>query len=76
MAKSKVTPEEAMQFLESFRLMVAEKDLPTKPISLRVPENLLIALKVLAKDKNTNYQKLIIQSIRNYLHEQKASNSR
>jgi len=63
----KISPDEAVEFLESFRLMMGEQDLPTKAISLRVPENLIQTLKVMAKRDNKKYQSMIVEAMRDYI---------
>lgn len=63
----RVTPEEAVQFIESMWQLQADKDLPTKLISLRIPENILNALKIKAKSEGKKYQSLMIQFIRDGL---------
>ena len=60
----KITPEEALQFLESIRTMTREVDEPTVAISLRVPKNILTAVKLKAKADGKKYQSLIIEYIR------------
>lgn len=62
-----IGPEEALRFLEDMRQLQSEIDEPTVAISLRVPANLLRAVKTTAKSKGTKYQSLIIQLIRNGL---------
>lgn len=62
--EERVSPAEALQFLESIRQMAEDKDKPTKLISLRVPENILNAVKTKAKAENKKYQSLIVQYIR------------
>jgi predicted DNA binding CopG/RHH family protein len=66
-----VSPEEALDFLESIRRMQEDKDEPTKLISVRVPENILRALKVKAKFENKKYQSLLIQYLREGLRTSK-----
>lgn len=63
----KITPSEALQFLEEMRTLNTKIDGPKKMISIRIPENLLKLLKSKAKFENKNYQNLIVESIRNYL---------
>lgn len=63
----KPTPEQAVDFLENFRKMRAGQDEPTKPISLRVPGNILKAYKALAAAENRSYQTMMIQALRDYL---------
>lgn len=65
--KNRISPEEAVRFIESMWQLQADKDLPTKLISLRVPANLLTTLKTKAKIENKKYQSLIIQFIRDGL---------
>jgi predicted DNA binding CopG/RHH family protein len=64
-----ITPLEAVQFLEDFRKMTADQDEPTIPISLRVPGNILRAVKLKAKADGKKYQSLIIEYIRQGLRE-------
>lgn len=61
---SPVKPEEALQFLEDMRVMSSEIDEPTKPISLRIPGNILRALRIKAKADGKKYQSLIIEYVR------------
>ena len=63
-AKNNITPEEAIDFLESMRQISEERDELTKLISLRVPENILKTLKLKAKANHQKYQSLIIHYIR------------
>jgi predicted DNA binding CopG/RHH family protein len=65
--KQKLTPIEAVEFLESFRLMMADKDEPAKSISIRIPENILRALKLKAKSEGKKYQSLIVEILRKSL---------
>ena len=73
MAKPKklppITPEQALRFLEDIRLMGGEFDEPTTLISLRVPKNILRALKLKARADGKKYQSLMIQMIRKSLRE-------
>lgn len=69
MPKVEISPLEAVEFLDSFRKMIAETDEPTQLISLRVPGNLLKVLKTKAKSEGKKYQSLIIQYIRKGLKE-------
>ncbi len=62
--KNKITPEQALRYLEDMRLLSEQKDLPTSPISLRIPQNLLSLLKSKAKIENKKYQSLIVEYIR------------
>lgn len=62
--KSEIAPEEAVRFLEDIRLMSAQIDEPTVAISLRVPGNILRALKLKAKSDGKKYQSLIIEYLR------------
>lgn len=67
-AKSKaareVTPEEAVQFLEDFRKLSSDVDEPTVAISIRIPGNVLRALKTKAKARGMKYQSLMVQYVR------------
>jgi predicted DNA binding CopG/RHH family protein len=59
-----ISPLQALQFLEDMRNLTNDKNEPTVPISLRVPANLLRALKTQAKIQGSRYQSLIIRFIR------------
>lgn len=61
---NKVSPMEALQFLEDFRKLSSKIDEPTKAISIRIPENILRALKTRAKSEEKKYQSLIIEILR------------
>lgn len=62
------TPEDAVHFIEGMRLMLGERDEPTVAISLRVPQNILRALKVKAKMEGKKYQSLMIEYFRRGLN--------
>ncbi len=62
--KKRVSPEQAVRFLEDIRLLTSERDEPTVAISLRVPENILRAVKLMAKSNGKKYQSMIIEFIR------------
>jgi len=64
-----ISPEDALQFLEDIRKMSAEVDEPTEAISLRVPGNLLRALKLKAKADGKKYQSVLIEYLRQGLRE-------
>ena len=59
-----ITPEQAVRFLEDIRLMASEIDEPTVAISLRVPANILRAIKLKAKSDGKKYQSLMIEYFR------------
>lgn len=63
-AERRITPEEAVNFIESLRDMAAGLDEPTVPISLRVPANILRSLKLKAAADGKKYQSLIVEYIR------------
>lgn len=63
----KVTPDEAVQFLEDFRLMMSRKDKEAKLISIRIPENILNTYKTEAKLNGQKYQSLMVEAMRQYL---------
>lgn len=62
-----ITPDEALRFLEDIRTLQSALDEPTVLISLRVPGNILRALKLRAKADGKKYQSLIIQYLRDKL---------
>lgn len=59
-----MTPEEAVIFLDSMSRLGLVKDLPTKAISVRIPENILNLLKLKARAENKKYQSLLIEYVR------------
>ncbi len=61
---AEISPLQAVQFLEDMRKLSANTNEATVPISLRVPGNLLRALKTRAKIDGKGYQSLIITFIR------------
>ena len=75
MAKNKkkvhpqISPEDALRFLEDIRVMTSEIDEPTVAISLRIPQNILRAIKFRAKADGKKYQSLIVQMLRKALRE-------
>lgn len=64
---STVSPEEAVQFLEDMRVMYSEIDEPTVLISIRIPGNILRAIKLRAKADGKKYQSLMIDYLRQSL---------
>lgn len=64
-----ISPDDAIRFLEDVRVMYSEKDEPTEAISLRVPGNILRAIKLKAKADNKKYQSLIVEYLRKGLRE-------
>lgn len=64
-----VSPDEALRFLEDIRLMTSEIDEPTVAISLRIPGNILRAIKLKAKSDGKKYQSLIVEYLRKGLRE-------
>jgi len=59
-----ITPAQAIEFLESMRVLHEDKDEKTELISIRIPNNLLKTLKMKAKIENKKYQSIIINYIR------------
>lgn len=66
--KNEVTSEDAIQFLEDLRKMASGIDEPTQPVSIRIPANILRAIKLQAKNEGKKYQSLIIEYIRKGLY--------
>lgn len=62
--KARLTPEEAVSFLDSFRQMLADRDEATQAISIRIPGNILRAIRLKAKAENKKYQSLIVEYLR------------
>lgn len=65
----RILPEEALRFLEDIRTMASDFDEPRIAISLRVPGNILRAIKIKAKADGKKYQSLIIEYLRKGLRE-------
>lgn len=63
----KISPEDAVQFLEDIRTMTSNQDEPTVAISLRIPANILRLLKIKATTEGKKYQSLIIELLRQSL---------
>jgi predicted DNA binding CopG/RHH family protein len=61
---AKFNPDEALQFLEDIRTMASDIDEPRVSISLRVPGNVLRAVKARAKFDGKKYQSLMIEMLR------------
>ncbi len=59
-----ISPEQIVRFLEDMRNLAGRIDEPTKAISLRIPENILRAVKAQAQFDGKKYQSLIIEYIR------------
>lgn len=59
-----LTPEEALRFLEDIRVLQTEKDEASTAISIRVPENILRAIRLKAKSEGKKYQSLMIEYLR------------
>lgn len=66
---SEVSPEEAVRFIEDMRMMMSDMDEPTVSISLRVPANILRAIRLKAKSEGKKYQSLMIEYFRQGLKE-------
>lgn len=67
--KNSISPEEALRFLDGIRTMSSEIDEPTVAISLRVPGNVLRAIKWKAKADGKKYQSLMVDYLRKGLRE-------
>ncbi len=65
----KISPEDAIKFLEDVRLMSSSMDEPTVAISLRVPGNILRSIKLKAKADGKKYQSLIVEYLRQGLQQ-------
>lgn len=64
LATHKISPLEALQFLEDIRTLQSDIDEPRKAISIRVPGNILRAIKLKAKAEGKKYQSLIVEYLR------------
>lgn len=61
---SVLSPEDTLQFLEDMRTLGDDIDEPSVAISIRIPNNLLRAVKAKAKCDGKKYQSLILQYLR------------
>lgn len=64
---NKVTIHEGLVFIDSFQKMLNDQDEKTVAISLRIPKNILTAVKFKAKSEQKKYQSLLIEYIRSGL---------
>ena len=62
LAEAKI--EKGLIFIESFQRMLENKDEKTVAISLRIPANVLRAIKFRAEQNNQKYQSLIVEYLR------------
>jgi len=69
----KISPEDAVRFLEDIRLLHSDINEPTVAISLRVPGNILRAIKLKAKADGKKYQSLMVDYLRRGLSERDSS---
>lgn len=64
-----MSPAQAVRFLEDMRTLYSRVDEPTLAISLRVPGNVLRAIKIRAQADGKKYQSLIIEFLRQGLRD-------
>ncbi len=67
--KATIRPEEAIRFLDDLRKIQNQIDEPTVAISLRIPNNILRAIKMKAKTEGKKYQSLIVEFLRRSIQE-------
>jgi len=60
---NEISPEKALQFLEDIRQLQEDKRESTQLISIRIPGNILRAIKLKAKADGKKYQSLIVEYI-------------
>ena len=60
---NEISPEKALLFLEDIRQLQENKREPTQLISIRIPGNILRAIKLKAKADGKKYQSLIVEFI-------------
>ena len=65
----KITPDQAMRFLEDARTLYRGPDEATRAISIRVPENVLRTFKTKAKADGKKYQSVIVALMRKWVFE-------
>lgn len=60
-------PEEILRFLEEFRTVFAQRETPSKLISIKIPESLLKAFKAKAQLSGVRYQTQIKNLMRDWV---------
>jgi predicted DNA binding CopG/RHH family protein len=70
-AVGKISPMQALQFLEDIRVLHSNKDELTQAISIRIPQNILRLLKTRADVEGKKYQSLMIELLRDGLRKPK-----
>lgn len=68
---NEVSAEEAIEFIYAMQALSVEQDGPTQMISLRVPQNVLRALKIKAKSQGKKYQSFLLELVKKGLAEEK-----
>lgn len=63
--------EDILKFLNDYQEILGAAPTKTKAISLRVPEKLLSAFKLKAKNQDTKYQSMIVRLMREWLSQQR-----
>jgi predicted DNA binding CopG/RHH family protein len=64
---AKMTPEEILEFLENYRMVVANLPENCKPVGLKIEHSLINAFKQKAKLEGIHYQTKIKQLMREWL---------
>lgn len=64
---AELTVDEAMRFLDDVQRLHAQVDEPTRPISLRVPENVLRSFKARARLDGKKYQTVVVALMREWI---------
>jgi len=62
----KITPEQALEFLNEFQLLMQGQEGPTRLISLRVPERLLEVFRAKCDRSSRRYQTQILALMREW----------
>ncbi len=65
-----ITPSQAAEFVENYQKMIHSVEVKRKPISIRVPENILKNFKLKARSNGLAYQTQIIELMRKWVVEE------
>ncbi len=66
----KLTPTQIAEFVTQYQAVVASQEGKTKPISLRIPEELLKIFKTKSKLEGKKYQSQIVELMRQWVRKE------
>ncbi|MDB5037564.1 MAG: hypothetical protein JWQ35_1092 [Bacteriovoracaceae bacterium] len=62
-----LSKESILEFQDDFQKLASGRDEPTQAISIRIPENVLRSIKLIATLRNQRYQSLIVSVLRDFV---------